>query len=103
MDDIFERKWNGLVERQDMSLEEQEHQRWVKEQIIIDPDFIEKSEDIEIPPKKFKYIPQRVNNVNSEEVSVRVNYKLKGYSTSVAPSQKDPNNSVDQSSNDAKR
>lgn len=66
---ILERKWDKLIEKQDMTIEEQEHQKWVQKQIEQDPNFLDKSEDVEVPPKKFKYIPQKTSSkVEVEEL-----------------------------------
>jgi len=100
---LIERKWDGLVMKQDMSIEEQHHQKWITAQIAIDPDFLEKSEDIEVPPKKFKFIPPRFIS-NLEEVSVKVHYKVKDQpGSNIAPSVVEQNESDKQSSNDAVR
>ena len=34
-----------------MTIEEKEHQIWVQKQIEFDPEFIDKSEEIEVPQK----------------------------------------------------
>lgn len=56
---LLEKKWDKLIEKQDMSIEEQEHQHWVQKQIEADPDFLDKSEDVIVPPKRFSYVPTR--------------------------------------------
>lgn len=56
---LLKRKWDKLIEKQDMSIEEQEHQVWVQKQISKDADFLDKSEDVVVPPKKFQYVKQR--------------------------------------------
>lgn len=100
---LLERKWDGLVMKQEMSLEEQDHQKWISTQIAIDPEFLEKSEDIEITFKKFKFIPPRCIS-NLDEVSVKVHYKVKDLlGSNIAPSIVEQNDSDKQSSNDGVR
>ena len=55
-----------------MTIEEKEHQIWVQKQIEFDPEFIDKSEEIEVPPKKFMYVPQK-NKIENEEMTEFIN------------------------------
>lgn len=63
---VIERKWDKLIEKQEMTLEEREHQLWVQKEIEFDPEFLDKSEDVEVPKKKFKYIPQKAKQEKDE-------------------------------------
>jgi hypothetical protein len=94
---LLERKWDKLIEKQDMSIEEQDHQKWVQDQIKNTPDFLDKSEDVEVPPRKFMYI-QTKHKKNKEEVRlVRFNrVQIKGGSNA-AQSIKEINDSIDNS------
>ena len=56
---ILERKWDKLIEKQDMSIEEQEHQEWVIREIEADPGFLDKSEDVTVPYRRFKYVQSK--------------------------------------------
>mmetsp|Transcript_26223 Transcript_26223/g.30324 ORF Transcript_26223/g.30324 Transcript_26223/m.30324 type:complete len:168 (-) Transcript_26223:19-522(-) len=69
VNEILGRKWDKLIEKQDMTIEEREHQKWVIEQIEADPDFIDKSEDAVVPPKKFKYVPTKVKKDREENAN----------------------------------
>lgn len=98
---LLERKWDKLIEKQDMSIEEQEHQAWVQEQIKIDPTFLDKSEDIEVPHRKFMYFQSRPRK-NKEEVRlVRSNRVQTKGGSNTAQSIKEINDSIDQSDIDA--
>ena len=57
---ILERKWDKLIEKQDMSIEEQEHQEWVIKEIEADPGFLDKSEDVIVPQRRFKYVQSKL-------------------------------------------
>lgn len=90
---VLERKWDKLIEKQDMSIEEQEHQKWVQEQIRQDPDFLDKSEDVVVPPKRFHYVPHKVKQDN-EEMTAFMNEPERGQSVEPSVQESDNDSSV---------
>lgn len=90
---LLERKWDKLIEKQDMTLEEREHQQWVMEQIEADPNFLDKSEDVEVPPRHFKYVPQKVKQDN-EEMAEFMNEPEKAASSNHSAEQSDNESSI---------
>lgn len=90
---LLERKWDKLIEKQDMTIEEREHQQWVMEQIEGDPNFLDKSEDVEVPHKRFKYVPQKVKQDN-EEMAEFMNEPDKAPSSNHSAEQSDNEDSV---------
>jgi hypothetical protein len=86
---ILDRKWDKLVEKQNMSIEEIDHQNWVQLQIKEDPGFLDKSEDVEIPPKKFKYVPNKPKQETEDNASVPPSDIIPSSSGSVAESDHD--------------
>jgi hypothetical protein len=90
---ILEKKWEKLIEKQDMTIEEQEHQKWVQDQIKKDPNFLDKSEDVVVPPKKFRYIPQKSSSKTAVQELKELNVEPNKVKLSEA--------SVDQSDNES--
>jgi len=94
MNKLIERKWDKLIEKQDMTLEEIDHQKWVHKQIEADPDFLDKSEDIIVPSRNFKYIPQKVTKAENQEISELVEEKNKMKFSEVSVDQQSDNDSA---------
>lgn len=84
VDKVLDRKWDKLIEKQDMTIEEKDHQAWVQKQIEFDPEFIDKSEEVEVPPKKFMYVPQK-NKIENEEMAEFINENEPAHSSNKSP------------------
>jgi hypothetical protein len=90
---LLSRKWEKLIEKQDMTIEEIEHQNWIIQQVQFDPDFLNKSEDVIVPPKNFRYIPHKAKQEN-EEMAEFINESEAPKSVIASPNNSDNEESI---------